>query len=225
MENPQQVRLSIKENRLVLSASGGPASLIRDGKRLHGCSIADCMALKTDRARLSRLVLDQRIHVQPDLPKLVEDALAEYALAGVPFCRPSDIQRVAWLDETTKIRCRRSWKGAGFVAGRNYPISSRLLERQKIEQRKRYGHGMERVQTTGRELLFVVTNRHRNAKHGFTHNELSRAECTRYPGVSAFHPIPKLVRHFDLPDVSDVATAEPGTFYEMMRRMELLESS
>jgi len=178
---------------------------------LQGRHPLELVVQASTRDALREAVTGSIWRVHPSVVASVELALSDYNDVRAPFVKLNEVQRLGYLDEERYIVCRNSM-GEHFKAGCTYELNTRTVRAKKIEYRKRHGRPDEEVLVTGHCLVVDVTSG--DVTESFTANP-------------DFHDFPSrqlqsLVWHFSIPEVHDVAVADPERFEDMKMRLRAL---
>jgi predicted RNA methylase len=165
--------------------------------------------------------------VQPELITHIEAAIAEYHSQRAPFYPLNEVQRLGYLDEEDRIRCKRAWsteQGAGsFIAGKTYELSSETIKFERSDQRPNLLGKLEKVTLSGNELAFYIVDENK-ARHCFSNVPLDQqAGVTRHSSLVTRHSVETLIRHFEIPAVADVAQTQPERYQQFVSRIKQIE--
>ncbi len=140
----------------------------------------------------------------------------------LPFQPPTAYARLGWHATRSKILCDTSL-APWFKAGQECCLATVNTTLHRWELRARSGQSAERVAVAGTAQVFVVWD-WQNQAHGF---------CIRPPKtatlrlgeitITRWHSFEALARHFALPEIEDVAAANPVLFEELKQRLKSLE--
>lgn len=158
--------------------------------------------------RVLQLILhNNREQASPEFITTVEALLRSRLRRTSPLTPLGTMQRIAWLDEFTHIRCTKSFRG--FVAGEDYRVTcldvpvSTIIDRQKVEG------GSEEVLITGRELVVTVLDSCKRI-HGFSHTAVP-ADLK----IHELHHTQTLADHFAIPEAPDITRVYPSTYRKL----------
>ena len=239
------VRLSV-DNALLFQITSfqqySEVLTVAETDRFAACSdlrLLDLATLADVRETVSEMLRHPGLSVHPTAKALWADTVRTAKLLRVPLVRPAVTQRIAWLDEAANVECREdlfandgSVDESGIEAhpsfreGRSYTVSSRIFLGCKIEKRYRPGKGgTEDVLITGQELMLLLVD-DTGRLHAFTQFPVSEEQKREeFETVKRFHRLQKLVKHFKLPDVPDIATTDPELYQTYVDRLHELETA
>lgn len=223
----ERIRLRFTDFQTVSGAI--PRSLVDEAETLlRNKSLLELAVMRDTRDQARRILTDKRLKVPPGVIAAFNEVCAQLAIQSAPFNRPSPVQRVAWLDEQNTIECLREW--AGFRVGESYQLQTRVITGKKLEKRHRPGHGQEEVLVTGQELVVAVFNHHVNVWSIFTQYQPSdetRMEiANHFSGPSTnYHLLADLITSFKMPEVQDIAEADPALYMKFRKRLEALQTT
>jgi hypothetical protein len=179
----------------------------REVQLLDGQSVA-YFAQNTRAYRgLLELEANGTLRLEPALKAAAEKAVREGRLLSTPLSPVKPQQRLGWLEDLDRIRCKRGCPEKGFVSGTEYPLFTRSkvssTTEERIVEHHKTGEPELRHFTLERRLLEVSIGNH-------TFDE--GAESIRY-----------LTEHFELPDPGCVATLFPDKVARNLRVLEEIE--
>ena len=217
-------KLRVRFSPYALETGAVPRSLATEVETLlRDKTLLDLAVMRDTRDKAKALLTDKRLKVPPAVIAAFADVCRQMATLTAPFTRPSPVQRVAWLDEQDSIKCTRSF--ATFKAGESYPIRTESIMGKKTETRHRPGFGPEEVLVTGQEVLVAIRDTEGD-DHAFTQFPVTEEmdEWHNYTADYA-HTLSDLITHFAMPEVLDIAEADPKTYNLYRKRLENLQTA
>jgi hypothetical protein len=196
---------------------------------LRGKTPLDLAVMRDTRDQTTAILKDKRLKIPPAVVAAFADVCKQMAILSAPFTRPSPVQRVAWLDEQNTIECIRDW--GCFRAGEHYDVATQTITGRKTEKRHRPGFGTEDVLVTGQEVLIRLYANHQKGGDGFWHAftqfpiTKEMPEWTTYTHNGAAHTLSDLIINFAMPEVLDIAEADPASFEKYHKRLQALQSA
>lgn len=199
-------------------------------RQLHEIDGDTPMALTVQRA--SRDALLRAVHntelwrVQPELVAAVEQAVADYQAQRAPLYPLAPVQRLGYLDEEDRIECRVDGLGP-FQAGHRYPIETHTEEVSFETEIFDASGETNIVERTGRELVLKVWSAAKktpDTEHRFIMGGKYQYEHTgTIDGRDHVHTFADLVDHFHIPEVPDVAAANPEQYQKNLGAIAEIE--
>ncbi len=196
-------------------------------ERLHSLNGKSPMQLVLQRA--TRKTLEEAVYggiwrVEPALQTAVSQAVHEYHAQRAPLYPLPEVQRLGYLDELDFITCRRTLKrkSVWFQAGKDYPVETKTGTVTRKTMRPNLKGEMELVEYTGSELFFLLTDE-QGVKQVFVEQRLINEDTDlSKAGLPDCEPISleKLVEHFVIPEVADVATVNPAGYAASLAQLD-----
>jgi hypothetical protein len=169
--------------------------------------------------------------VDPMLTAAVEKAVGEYHAQRAPFYPLNEVQRLGYLDEEDMIVCKRDF-GATLKKGESYPLSSETIDIEHHEERLNLVGNPEEVTLYGKELAFYIEDSNGD-KHSFCGVPPEQQVVKRYkdavvtaaggPDAGRKHDLQMLIRHFEIPEVADVAQIDPDRYQKFVDQIREIE--
>jgi hypothetical protein len=205
-----------------------PKKLVESLHLLEGQSPMALVVQKNTREALQRAVDSTVWTVDSKLPPAVEAAIRDYHSSRAPFYPLSEVQRIGYVDESETLLCRRNGL-PGIEAGKRYEIFSQTTKIGRHKARLNFDGEEETLFISGQDL--VITIRGDNAKNGtdtsvrfmqFPDMELDATGETpgRNPNT---HDLQKLIEHFEIPEVADIASLRTEEYRANIERLRELE--
>jgi len=185
---------------------------------LNNLTVQEAILMAETRALLVHALAN--LAVADDLRSSTTAALRQRQRASAPFLPLNPTQRLGWLDEVDSLTC--STDGLpGFTAGKTYRLITRTLLVRDRETRPNAAMpgGTEEVLVSGTELLAALRD-DRKRQHVFCHHT---PPTDQIPGrIHAIHHLDKLVDHFHIPEVPDIAALFPARFKKLKEQFAAL---
>jgi hypothetical protein len=185
---------------------------------LNRLTIGEAILMAETRAVLEHALAN--LTVSDDLRTAAVSALRQRQRATAPFLPLNATQRLGWLDEVDTLACSRNGLD-GFTPGASYRLTTHTLAVRQRETRSNdtMPDGSEEVLVTGTELLAALHDDH-DRHHVFCHHTPPTDQLRHR--VHAIHHLDKLVRHFHIPDVPDIARLFPARFKKLKEQFAAL---
>lgn len=208
---------------------------------LNGKHPMQLILQKAERKELERAVFGATWRVAPAVVDAVQNALAEYNAVRSPLYPLSQIQRLGYLDDNDDILCT---KDLGAPASGTAPVTrhpspafrngTRYTIRTETIRVKRSGTKMnltgerDEVEWEGSELALFIRDCE-GIERLFMEERLRGKDVTlSIQDQGAPSPIEynlqDLIKHFDIPEVPDVALVHPAAYQKNLEALELIES-
>lgn len=212
-----------------------PTALIEDCNKFANRSLVDLAVMKDTRERVISILKNKSLRIGDDALKVFEDLCLQMKHMTAPFTRPSPTQRVAWLDENGTIACTNDF--STFKKGKTYHIETVVVTGRKKEIRHRPGFGSEEILVSGQELLLKLGDQpvgpdgsyEATTLEHFYHCFTQFALSAEMPEASDYEPqhqhtLSELTENFAMPDVLDIAEADPATYNKYVERLKKLQT-
>lgn len=219
--------------------------------QLNGRSPMELAIQRSSRDEMVHVARKAGWRVDPRLIEAIEHSIREYHQSRAPLYSLPTIQRLGYLDEQDYIVCRKNLyltagKGKGlpvFQAGQTYPLSTKSVTVTRDGERINPFTGLtEAIEFSGQQLAIIISggepppgadDQTRHASYGFmTHEVLSGGFTVPSPkpededgtGKPVDFDLQQLVDHFEIPDVPDVASANPAAHQIAVARLREIET-
>jgi predicted RNA methylase len=196
---------------------------------LQGKQPMQLVLKRSDRDALQQAAFGGVWRVQPQLQEAVRQAVQQYHANRAPIFPLPEVQRIGYLDEVDFIECKKDLRHEGvtlFRAGTSYPLATQTYEVKRKGKRINNEGRPESIEYSGSELFFYLTDED-GRKQPFIDGrlrikdaDLSAAKIT--DAKAETFSMQKLVDHFTIPEVLDVAAVDPDGFTQKMDRFGLL---
>jgi hypothetical protein len=221
-------KLRTRFMQFAIESGATPPSLVSDAQQLlYGKTLIDLAVMRSTRDQTKAILTDKRLKVPPDLLRAWDEACRQIAILGAPFARPSPVQRVAWLDEQETITCTSEFAG-DFKRGNSYVIRTHIITGKKLEYRHRPGHSKkEEVLVSGQEVVVAIVGENGH-KHIFTQFPITEKMADlhyTYVRTKRAHTLEDLIVNFAMPEVQDIAEADPASYLKYRNRLEALQTT
>lgn len=187
--------------------------------RLHELNGLQPMQLVLQRATrnaLEEAVFGNTWRVDPALAAAVSQAVHEYHAGRAPLYPLPEIQRLGYLDEQDFITCRRALRNATcrFKAGESYPIETKTGKVTRKCFRPNLQGEEELIEYSGSELFILITDADGHRQVFTEARFLTKDTDLSQAGLPECEPLAleQLTAHFEIPNVPDVATVNPGAY-------------
>lgn len=166
--------------------------------------------------------------VEPAVLTATAEAVASYHRGRAPLWPLNPVMRLGWLDDQDRVTCIKDLvheRRPVFRAGEQYELSARTVCVTRRSEKRNLRGGLDEVHLSGRELCFEImdaTGRKR-AFRIVRENELADPNDKQAP--AEVWPLEKLLEHFEIPDVPDVARAHPDRYQFYRDRLQQLEQA
>lgn len=163
--------------------------------------------------------------VDPKLIDAVKTAVHDYESERAPLYPLPEIQRLGYLDEEDTICCRVDLAHEGraiFRVGETYPIDTETVTVQRKTIRPSLSGEDEELELTGRELVFRLSDED-GVPRAFRRDSESYNAKLEDPSDKAFNDS-LLAKHFEIPEVRDVAKLDPEGYAKNIQRLHELEA-
>jgi hypothetical protein len=164
--------------------------------------------------------------VEPALREAVQKAVNEYNAIRAPLVPLPKIQRLGYLDEQDSILCILDLETPGkcFRAGARYPLATRSMRFTRTQFKPNLHGEEEELELSGQELAIIVGDENTAATFmdGALRNENVRVGDAAGADLIDF-TLQQLVDHFEIPDVPDIASANPERFQSFVSQLHQLE--
>jgi len=205
---------------------------------LHGAAPMDLVIQRHSRDELLAVAQQCGWRVQPELLAAVQSAIRDYHAARAPLYPLPEIQRLGYLDEEDIIECKSDLTHAGqliFQKGQRYTLRSETVHFSRTVSRPNSFTGaLEDLEYSGQELVFLITTPD-GSEYSFMDGTLRDSATTvanpkRIKGnpnsaAQIDFTLQDLVEHFQIPEVPDVAAANPAAYQSMLTRLTDLEAA
>lgn len=218
-------KIRVRFSEFAILSGQIPQDLVDTAETLKNKTLLDLAVMRDTRDTARKVLTDKRLKVPPGLVAQFDDVCKQLTIQAAPFNRPSPVQRVAWLDEQNTIECLHDF--GPFKAGQKYPIETRVITGKKLEKRHRPGYGQEEVLVSGQELVVAVEDKATREYHTFTQFEPSvetKDSIVEHFYVSGYHLLQDLITNFKMPEVQDIAEADPAGYIKYRKRLEALQT-
>jgi predicted RNA methylase len=208
-----------------------PRQDVKDLDAINGQSPMALVVQKSTRLALTRAVRGKVWRVQPELMQAVEKALRDYDSIRAPFYPLNEVQRLGYLDEEDFIECKVNFSFGEedakpevcFVKGERYALTSRTVPVERHTTRANLTGELEEIEITGQELSLEITDCF-GFKHAFTHDPENSDMKEAGAVVSSVHGLEKLLEHFVIPPVPDIASTRPEDYQRHIAQLGAIEA-
>lgn len=160
-------------------------------------------------------VEDGTVTCDPRVIDVVERLLEDNRRISAPLYPIKDVQRLGWLSEIDKIKCKRTDEARGFYAGEKYSIHTRPSEyhtwETRYEPNKTTGEYQEKKYEQMRKRLEIRIDAGRKS-HRF------------YDDDEHVQDIAYLTEHFEIPAVPDIGERFPDDVHRMRLVLAQIEN-
>ena len=209
---------------------------------LNGKHPMQLILQKAERKELERAVFGATWRVAPAVVDAVQNALAEYNAVRSPLYPLSQIQRLGYLDDNDDILCcknleipkaeNRNRDGSisafCFLAGTRYTIRTETIRVKRSGTKMNLTGERDEVEWEGSELALFIRDCE-GIERLFMEERLRGKDVTlSIQDQGAPSPIEynlqDLIKHFNIPEVPDVALVHPAAYQKNLEALELIES-
>jgi hypothetical protein len=216
---------------------------------LNGQRPMNLVMQKATREALLKAVKGDRWRVDPQLPVAVDDAVRKYHSCRAPLYRLNPVQKLGYLDESDKIKCIKdfkintktsttSWNGKKvermaevilFIAGKSYDIKTKSVKASRLKHKPNSLGNTEEFFLSGQELAILITGEdwkdylfmdQRHIGMGIDVEDKTEASGVK---LKPDFNLEKIVEHFEIPEVPDVAEVDPKGFAKAQEDLVMLE--
>jgi hypothetical protein len=207
---------------------------------LNGKTPMDLVIQRNTRDELLEVAERSGWRVQPELLAAVRAAIQQYHAGRAPLYPLPEIQRLGYLDEEDKIDCKTDLADPSgriiFRKGERYLLRSETVSFSRTVTRPNSFTGEEEeLLYSGQELAFLISD-HDEGEWCFmdawlrddpatTVGNAKRVKANRNNASPVDFTLQDLVEHFVIPEVPDVAAAEPAAYEAMLGRLSELEAA
>ncbi len=160
--------------------------------------------------------------VDPELRDAVQAALTQYNAFRAPLVPLPKIQRLGYLDENDEILCVKDL--GSFKAGVSYPLATRSVRFTCTQFKPNLQGEEEELELSGQELAILISRA--DTEYCFMDGSLRAANVKvgAESGAEAIHfTLQDLVEHFEIPEVPDIAAADPARYQAFVDQLHQLE--
>lgn len=185
---------------------------------LNGLTVQEAVVMAETRALLQHAL--DTLTVADDLRKLAAAALRQRHRTLAPFMPLGPSQRLGWLDEITSLTCSAPGLD-GFTPGASYLLSTRTLltHQRELRPNSAFPEQTEEVLVSGRDLIATLSDDDRRC-HVFAHHMPPTDQIPHR--VHCIHSLDRLLAHFLIPEVPDIARLLPARFKQLQQRLSEL---
>ena len=195
---------------------------------LNGKNPMQLVMQSGQRQELQRAVFGTIWRVDPQLPKLVEEAISQYHGVRAPLYELTKIQSLGFLDEENSIIPERPFQknGGSWKAGKAYPLRTKTV----VVERKAFKPGMDgedqELLLNGQDLAIYIKDE--SGKEFCFMDQRHSGE-----GVQVDKQAPKenmlslqdLADNFHIPTVPDVSASRRGEYEANKNQMAAIEAA
>lgn len=157
----------------------------------------------------------------PDAVTAWHKAKAEYAIARAPIRPMPDIMRMAWVDESTMVRCRKSF--AGCQAGESYPVDTASLTFQWHSTKTHASGDTSETMRRGRELMIMVETPRGRIRFVAAHCFGPEIIWDQKYDLASMHTLDLFLIHFEVPASPSIAETHLSEYQAHRRTIHCIE--
>jgi len=194
---------------------------------------------RASRDELLRVAEKVGWRVQSELIAAVKQAVNDYHAERAPLYPLPEIQRLGYLDEEDHITCKADLLNKNgrliFKAGQQYSLRTQTVSiTRKVSRPNAFTGEDEELEYSGQELALFIRDSQEN-EHCFMDARLRDDPNTKIPNVKQVKEnenredavdftLQELCVHFVIPEVPDVATANPRGYEAYLDKLTELEN-
>lgn len=221
--------LSLYERKLIENGRGKVDK--RAAERLHALNGQRPMQLVVQTAQ--RQELANAVHggvwrVHPDLPRMVDECIAQYHAVRAPLYPLSKMQSLGYVEEENAIRCLADVTLEGkviFSAGSVYPLRTQTVKIERTKMKPNLTGGEDEFLMNGQELAIYIGDEDATERCFMEKRHSGHARTDNYHRnpVAMDFDLHALIEHFEVRPPPDVATTNPAGYEQNLKKIEEIE--